>query len=195
MFDVFEHPWGLITVAAVVVFALLVLRSVAPQKCRWWLWLLPVFLVIAAFGLDYLVETDLEKINTVIDKGLSAFEKEDADLIERIIADNYHDSYHGTKDALMVHCREMLSEPLIEKTIKRTVSVDIQPPKATEIFTVRVLFDKRSFIYQNFKQQMVTEVQADLEKQPNGRWLISRVELLKIDLQPVKWQSIKQAEW
>jgi len=195
MFNVFENPWGLTAVAAVVAIILLILRSVAPQKCRWWLWLLPVFLVITAFGLDYLVETDLEKINAVIAKGVSAFEKEDAYSIEQLIANDYHDSFHGTKYALMVHCREMLAEPLVEKAIERTVSVDIQPPRATMDFTVRVLFDKRSFVYQGFKQQMVAELQADLRKQPDGGWLISRVELLKIDLQPIKWQSIKQADW
>jgi hypothetical protein len=195
MFNVFEHPWGLITAAAVAVLVLLILRSVAPEKCRWWLWLLPVFLVIAAFGLDFLVEIDLEKINAVIGKGVKAVETENPDAIETIIADNYTDSFHSSKIALIEHCGEILSGPLIEKAIERTVSVDIQPPKASAIFTVRVLFDKRSFIYQNFKQQMVTEVQADLRKQPDGRWLISRVELLKIDLQPIKWQSIKQADW
>ena len=217
MFNVFEHPWGLITIAGLTSLILLIFRSVAPQKCRWWLWLLPVVLVLAAFGLDFLVETDLEKINAVIDKGVKAVEEEDADAIEPIIADNYHDSYHSSKSVLMAHCREVLSEPLIEKNIKRTVSMDIQParrrglarldspssarqaeggpPKAVVIFTVRILFDKQSYVYQSFKSQMMTEVQTDLQKQPDGRWLINRVELLKIDFQPADWQSVKKADW
>jgi hypothetical protein len=195
MFNCFEHPWGLVTIAGIALIILLILRSVAPQKCRWWLWLLPVFLVVAAFGLDFLVETDLEKVNAVIDTGVKAVEDEDPDAIEPIIADNYRDSYHGTKNALMAHCRSMLSEPLFGKNIKRIVSIDLNPPEATVIFTVRVLFDPQSYVYQNFKQQLVAEVQADLEKQSDGEWLITRVELLKIDLQPAKWQSIKQANW
>ncbi len=195
MFNCFEHPWGLITVAVVAVLILLILRSVAPQKCRWWLWFMPVLLVIAAFGLDFLVETDLEKINAVIDTGVKAVEDENPDAIEPIIADDYRDSQHSSKNDLMEHCRDALSGPLIEKTIARTVSVDIQGPKATVIFTVRMLFDKRSFIYQDFKQQMLTEAQADLRKQPDGGWLINRVELLQIDLQPAKWQSVKQANY
>lgn len=195
MFNIFENPWGLVTVAAVAGLILLVLQSVAPQKCRWWLWLLPMLLVIAAFGLDYLVETDLEKINAVIDKGIKAVEEEDSDTIELIIADDYADSYHRSKSDLMAHCREVLSGPLIEKNIKRTVSTTILPPKATEIFTVRIFFDKQSYVYRSFKQQMMTEVQADLRKQANGGWLISRVELLKIDFRPAKWQSVRQADW
>jgi len=203
MFNCFEHPWGLIAVAIVTLLILLMFRSISPEKRRQWQWLLPVFLVLAAFGLDFLVETDLEKINAVIDKGVKAVEDENPDAIEMIIADNYTDSIHGSKSVLMTYCREVLSEPLIEKNIKRTVSMDIQPPKATTIFTVRILFDKQSYVYQSFKQQILTEVQADLQKQPDnlrlgtpyGGWLINRVELLKIDLQPADWQSIKKADW
>jgi hypothetical protein len=193
MFNLFQHPWGLITVAIVTFLVLLMFRSISPEKCRWWLWLLPALLVLAAFGLDFLVETDLEKINAVINTGVKAFEDENPDLIEPIIADNYTDSYHSSKSVLMAHCRELLSEPLIEKAIKRIVSIDIQPPKATAIFTVRILFDKQSYVYQSFKQQMLTEVQADLQKQLDNRWLINRVELLKIDLQPAGWKYTEQA--
>ena len=193
MFNVFENPWVLVTAATVALLILLVFRgSIFSKKRRWWLWLLPFVLVLAAFGLDYLVETDREKINAVIDTGVEAVEDENPYVIDVIVADDYADSYHRSKKALMEHCRDVLSEPLIEKNIKRNVSTTIQPPEATMIFTVRVLFDKQSFVYQNFKQQMVVEVQADLGKQPDGRWLIKRVELLKMDFQPAKWQSIKQ---
>jgi hypothetical protein len=202
MFNFFEHPWGLIIIAIITLLILPMFRSIFPEKRRWWQWLLPVFLVVAAFGLDFLVETDLEKINAVIDKGVKAVEDEDPDAIEMIIADNYSDSYHSTKNALMAHWREMLSEPLFGKNIKRIVSIDLNPPKATVIFTVRVLFDPQSYVYQSFKQQLLAEVQANLEKQPDGLrlgtpyggWLINRVELLKIDFQPAGWQYTEQAD-
>ncbi|MFZ0035714.1 MAG: hypothetical protein WAK60_12100 [Sedimentisphaerales bacterium] len=194
MFDVYEHPWGLITVAIVVSLVLLMFRSISPEKFRWWLWLLPALLVLAAFGLDFLVETDLEKINTVINTGVKAFEDENPDLIEPLIADNYTDSYHSSKSVLMAHCGELLSEPLIEKNIKRIVSIDIQPPNATAIFTVRILFDKQSYVYQSFKSQMLVKVQTDLQKQMDNRWLINRVELLEIDMQPAGWKYIEQSD-
>jgi hypothetical protein len=193
MFNVYEHPWGLITIAIVTLFALLIFRRIYPEKCRWWQWLLPALLVVAAFGLDFLVETDLEKINAVINTGVKAVEDEDPDSIELIIADNYSDSYHSTKNVLMSHCRAILSEPLIEKNIKRIASIDIQPPEATAIFTVRILFDKQSYVYQNFKQQMLTKVQLNLQKQLDNHWLINRAELLEIDLHPADWQDIEKA--
>jgi len=215
MFNFFEHPWGLITVAIITLLVLLMVRSIFPEKCRWWQWLLPALLAVAAFGFDFLIETDLEKINAVINTAVKAVEEENPDAIEPIISDNYRDSYHKTKKNLMYLCRWRLSEPLIEKNIKRIVSIDISPPKATAIFTVRIVFDKRSYVYQSFKQIMLTKLKLDLQKERyrptagnsksqlkienrkskiNG-WLISRAELLEIDMQPVTWQDIKQANW
>jgi len=193
MFNFPEHPWGLITIAIITLFVLLMFRSIYPGRRRWWQWAIPALLVVAAFGLDLLVETDLEKINAVINIGVKAVEDENPDSTELIIADNYTDSYHGTKSALMSSCRATLSEPLIEKNIKRIASIDIQPPEAAAIFTVRILFDKQSYVFQNFKQQMLTKVKVDLQKQPRNRWLINRVELLEIDLHPAGWQDIEKA--
>ena len=157
--------------------------------------LIPALLILAAFGLDYLIETDAEKIDAVITAAVKAAENEDPDSIEMFIADNYEDSYHRSKNALMSHCRRTLSEPLIEKNIIRIVSMDVQPPQADVIFTVRILFDKQSRPYQNFKQQMLTELQANLRKQSDGRWLISRAELLKIDLHPADWKNVGSTNW
>ncbi len=195
MFNFFEHPWGLISIAIITILVLFVFQSMYPEKFRRWLWLLPALLVLAAFGLDFLVETNLEKINAVIDSGVLAVENEDPASIEPIIADNYSDSYHSTKSVLISHCRVALAGPLIEKNIKRIVSIDIQPPNATVIFTVRILFDKQSYVYQGFKQQILTEVQANLQIQPDNQWLINRVELLKIDFHPAKWKNTEQVNW
>ncbi len=195
MFNIFEHPWGLITVAIIILLVLLMVRSIFPEKRRWWQWLLPALLAVAAFGFDFLVETDLEKINAVINTAVKAVEEENPDAIEPIISANYGDSYHDTKASLMAYCRIRLSEPLIEKNIKRITSIDISPPKATAIFTMRIVFDERSSVYQNFKQIMLTKLKLDLQKKPDNRWLISRAELLEIDMQPVSWQDIKQANW
>ncbi len=195
MFNLFDHPWGLLTVAIIALLGLLMLRRIFPEKCRWWLWFLPALLVAAAFAFDFLVETDLEKINALINTAVLAVEQENPNAIEPLISDDYRDSVHNTKSSLISHCRIRLSEPLIEKNIKRIVSMDISPPAATAIFTVRIIFDKQSFMYQSFKSQMFTKVKAHLRKQPDNRWLISRVELLEIDRRPTGWKDIKQQNW
>jgi hypothetical protein len=206
MSAIFEQPWPLLITAATVFLLILILRSILPEKRHTWQWLIPALLAAAAFGLDFLVETDLEKINAVIDIGVKAVEEENPDAIEAIIADNYSDSYHKTKDDLMYHCRTRLAEPLVEKNIKRIQAIEISPrsgealrgdesPTATAVFTVRMLFDKRSSVYQSFKQQMHVKAELDLQKQPDGTWLITRAEILELDLRPVNWKDVTQLNW
>ncbi len=191
MFDIFEHPWGLLTLAVVTLLILLMFRRIFPEKRHWWQWLLPAFLIAAAFWLDALVQTDLEKINTLINTVVKAVEEENPDAIETIISNNYRDSFHPTKEAFISHCSARLSEPLVEKNIKRIVSIDISPPEATAVFTVRIVFDKRSYAYQDFKRLMLTKIELDLQKELDKSWLINRAEILEIDRQPVKWKDIR----
>ena len=149
MFNIFEQPWTLLVVAILILPVLLMFRRISPEKRQWWQLLLPPLLALAAFGLDSLVQTDLEKINAVINTAVKAVEEENPGAIEAIISGNYHDSYHNTKGDLMYHCAARLSEPLVEKNITRIMSVDISPPNATAVFTVRIVFDKRSSVYQS----------------------------------------------
>ena len=58
-----------------------------------------IFLTIAAFAFDVLVDTDREKINAVIEKAVDAVENENCTAIGEVIAENYRDSYHRTKKA------------------------------------------------------------------------------------------------
>jgi hypothetical protein len=191
MFDIFEHPWGLLTAAIVALLVLLIVRSVYPEKRRWWQLVLPAFLAASAFGLDLLVQTDLEKINTVISDVVKAVEEENPDAIEAIISEDYSDSYHKTKRALMLHCRRRLSEPLVEKNIERIVEIVVSPSKTTAeaTFTVRIVFDKRSYVYQSYKRIILAKVEVNLQKE-QGKWLINQVELLELDMQPVNWRQV-----
>jgi urease gamma subunit len=192
---IFESPWPLLIFAGIILLMVVIIRSIFPQKRHWWQWFLPAVFVVATFGLYFLVETDCEKINAVIETGVKAVEEENSNAIEAIIADNYSDSYHRTKAELMRHCRTALAEPLVEKGIKRIQSIEISLPDATAVFTVRLVFDKRSYIYQSFKEQMLVKAKLDLQKQVNGKWLITRAEILELDLHPVNWQDITQANW
>ncbi len=195
MWNIFERPWTLLAAAVIAFLVMLVLRRTIQGKKLPYLWLLPFLLALLAFGLDYLVETDLEKIKAVITTAVTAVEDENPDAIEPIIADNYRDSLHSTKKDLLYHLRRRLSEPLVEKNITRIVSIDISGTQAVAIFTVRIVFDQRSYIAQAYKQLILTKVELTLQKQPDNQWLISSAELLEIDLQPTSWRDIKQIQW
>lgn len=190
MFDIFHQPWTLLITAVIVLLVMLMVRRIFPGKRHWCQLALPAFLAVAAFGLDLLVQTDLEQIKEVIHTGAKAVKEENPYAIEAIISENYRDSYHPTKRALMSHCTARLSEPLVEKTITRLVSIELSPPKANTVFTTRIIFDKRSSVYQNFKREMLTKLKLNLQKE-RDIWLITRAEILELDRQPANWKHIR----
>ena len=124
--------------------------------------------------------------------GVKAVEQENPDAIEAIISDNYSDSYHKTKTALIRHCRRKLSEPLVKKNIKRIVEIVVSPSKTTAeaTFTVRIVFDKRSYVYRNYKRTMLVRVKANLQKEQD-KWLIKQAELLELNRQPFDWRHVR----
>lgn len=192
MWDIFDQPWTLLIVAILVLLGLMTLGSIFPEKRHWWQLALPGFLFVAAFGLDFLVETDLEKIKKVIDIGIKAVEQENCSAIEQIISADYSDSYHNTKNDLMSHCREVLLESLIKKNKRRPAIIEISLPQATVTLTVITHFDEQSYVYREFgKPFIITKIKLYLRKEQNKGWVINRAEILEIDRQPVNWKDIR----
>jgi len=201
MWNVFEQPWTMLVTAVVVFLVMQIVCIVISKKHRWLTigrFALPAFIALLGLGLDYFVQTDLEQIKTLINTSVKAVENEDCDAIEPLISENYRDSFHSGKAALMAHCGTVLIEPLIEKNISHIIEIKISPPKATAVFTVKIVFDKQSEVYQSFRHTMLVKVKLDLQKelvQPKSKmnWLIGSVELLEIDMQPVSWKHIAEA--
>jgi hypothetical protein len=191
MLNIFEQPWTLTVVAVLVLFGLFQFRIIFPEKRHWWQLLLPVLLVCIAFGLDFFVKTDLEKINAVIKTGIKAVEQENCDAIEKIIAGNYSDSFHDTKASLMIDCRNELARSPVEKNKKASLFIEITPPQATADLTVWTRFSEAGFIAQSYKALFLIEVKIHLQKQPNKKWLINKVEIIEIDKQSVSWRQVR----
>jgi len=189
MLNIFEQPWTLLAAAVIVLLILLGLHGYLFYKRIFWPWLIPILIAALAFGLDRLVETDREKIQTAVAKIAKAAEQENPDAIEPLISENYSDSFHKSKKYLINRCKIVFNEPLIEKNIPRIVSIDINSPHATAVFTVRVLADPRGYVYE-FKKELFVKVEANLEKQ-QGNWLFTKIEILQIDLQPADWRQIQ----
>jgi len=186
MTNIYEQPWLLLAVSAVVLLALAIFR---PQKHKFLFWLFPVIIAASAFAIDYLVPTDVEKVQGVIAGLVKAAEKEDPEAIGRLISNDYRDSSHRSKRALMENCRDRLSEPIIEKNVLTIVSMEVEPPNATVVFTVRVVFDPQGPVFE-FSKMMIFKLQAQLGKEGDN-WLIKRIEVVAINLQPADWQHLQ----
>jgi hypothetical protein len=152
--------------------------------------MIPVFLAIAAFGIDFLVQTDLEKINSIIQIGMKAVEEEDPNTLETLVSPSYHDSIHNTKQDLMIYCRILLSEPLVAKNIKTDSLIEISPPTAIVILVVFTEFDQQSYMYQ-YKHFQLTKAKLYFQKELDGKWLINQIEILEIDKKPFEWDYLR----
>jgi hypothetical protein len=191
MFDIFEQPWTLLSAAVLVLFGILTFRSFCPEKRRWWQLIIPFLLALVDFAADMLVQTDTEKINSVIKAAIKAVQQEDCAAIGATIANDYNDSYHSTKKQLLDHCRRELSQALVDKGKKTGLLIKISDSKATAILFATIFFDKNSYISQNYKSFLWVKARLSLRKQPDKSWLISRVEILELDRQPTSWNRIR----
>jgi hypothetical protein len=191
MWNVFEQPWTLLGAAVLVLFGVLTFRSVWPDKQRWWQWLLPAGVAALALGLDFAVATDLEKINRAIRTAIKAAEREDVPAIARLIAADYQDSYHESKQSLVMHCRQRLVPPAVQRIRRINTKVELSPPRATVALALWITFEKESYWAQSYKPNALVNVRIDLRKQPDKTWLASRIEVLEVDKMSVTWRSAR----
>jgi hypothetical protein len=188
MGNIFEQPWLLLIVSAAVLPAVFIVRAVFPQRFKW-LWLLPILLAVLAFALDYFVRTDAEKVRAVLARAARAVEKENPESMAPLFSDDYRDSFHSSREALLSNCKWWLSQPIIKKNILGVISLKVGPPKAEAVFTVRVVFDPKGPVFE-YRKLMLFKLRADFRKQGGG-WFFTRVEVLEIDLHPADWQHIQ----
>jgi hypothetical protein len=187
MWNILEQPWTLLAVATALFITVAVVR-VFVDKARW-LWLIPLLTALAAFALDYAFMTDREKIDKVFATAVEAFENEDCNAIEQLIAEGYKDSRHTNKGELMRNCRVVMDEPLVSKSYSSILERNISGDEAGIRTLNRILFDERSKAAQ-FAKIMLVEAEIELQKSPAGDWLISRIEILRVNNQPTKWSNI-----
>ncbi|MBC8469286.1 MAG: hypothetical protein H8D56_07420 [Planctomycetes bacterium] len=191
MYNIFEKPWTLLIVAVVVLLFIYIIRAFKPEKRQWWPLFIPIMIAISAFATDIFVETDLENINSIIKSCIQASRNEDADTIDTFIASDYHDSQHLSKQAIMIFCRAIFSEPAVERFVKLNQSIDLSSPNATVLIKGFLFFEKESRFYKELKPAMAVKLELGLKKYSNKKWIINRVELLEIDNQSFDWNTLK----
>ena len=187
--QIFETPWPIFTVAIIVLAVVVLVRQTWPDKRRWWQLLIPLALGIGAFGLDYLFDTEYEKIESVINSGIQAVIDQDLNQIDKIISPDYSDSRHRSKAALMSYCRDLLAQPFVNRIKKQQEQITISAPAAVVELSVRLHLNPQN-PYAVGGTLMYLKVKFDLTKTPSGNWLISRTEIIAVNYQPMGWQDV-----
>lgn len=190
MWNIFEQPWTLLGASVLVLFGVLTFRSIWDRKRHWWQWLLPLVLAGAAFGLDFLVVTDLEKVHATTEAFLEAVENENIAGIALLIEPDYSDIRHSSKAALLTRCRQELDGPTVERLKKLDDIVELTPREAKITVSLFVRFAKDSRIARLYKPVFLAKIRLHLKKQSNGQWLIDRIDMLEVDKQSITWRNV-----
>ncbi len=186
MFNIFESPWALTFSGVLVLLFVMVYRQSRPDKQRFWQLLVPFAFVSAGFGINYAVQTDYEKIESVINASIAAVVSEDIERIGELVSPAYSDGVHSSKDELMMYCRSILSYLEINKAKQRYNINDIDGTEATsetEVFTHLALDG-------GYGENMIfVKMKIYLGKTSERRWLITSSEILALNNQPMSWKK------
>ena len=191
MWNILEHPWTLLVTAVVL---LLVVAIIQTFKSNRLFFLIPLTVALLAPALDFAVRTDREKIKTVIDTVVTAVENEDTGTIAQLLAQDYKDSAHRSKDAMVRKFRALLHPPLVEDIYDSILEMQISGDTATVTLLNRLFIDPRSN-YAEFAKIVLVKMEIDLKKTLDGQWLITRTEILAINNQPTKWSNVGYIDW
>ena len=190
MWNVFEYPFLGIGIALIVFIALWIFRRFCPDKKRWWQLLIPLLIAIAAVAVAYFVETDKEKIQGAINKGIKAFEQQKIEPIREILANDYSDPYHSSKELIVAYCQALFQTATIQKISIFNRQIEIKDNKA--IFTVEglVKFTEQSEIAKMGQPFLIVKARFRFRKTPETRWQIYSSEILELNRQPVNWNQL-----
>ncbi len=188
MWDVFGQPWTLLAAAGIAFLAVMTYRAFRPDRAKPWQFGIPVALVVLAFALDGLVATDAEKIRALIVAAEKAGQARDIPALERLLAEDYHDSLHRDKQRLIDHARSALANSPI-KAIKEISfgPTTLDRARASTTLIVVTTFQENSLVAATYRPVLMAKLDFVLARQPDRRWLIESIELVEVDKQPLTW--------
>lgn len=189
MTNISESPWLLLIAAIVVAHIVFIYRKIFYEKRRFWQLLLPVVIALAALSIDYFVKTDREKISAVLQFASKAVQNNTPDQLSRVIASDYADSFHYNREKLLDHSASSQIPGNIKKCKSSIASLNLQSDQANILVASTVTLERDSRNPEMFVD--IVKVNADIElKKIKNEWLITSIELRKINNLPVKWFDI-----
>jgi hypothetical protein len=155
------------------------------------IWLLPLILTIAGFGIDWLVKTDMEKIKLTINTARRAVEQQDLKLFSSVISDKYKDSFHPDKQALLGHFGSYFAQPLCDSVKWPSKKIDIKQDTATVDAVFFLTFNQNSFVVREYIYTTASvALKIFLNKEADRRWKIADVEITEVNNQPFVWSAV-----
>jgi hypothetical protein len=190
MWNVFEYPFVGIGIAVIVLAGLWVYGMFRPDKKRKWHPLIPIGIVVLAVAVSYFVQTDKEKIFGAVNKGIKAFEERKIEPIREIIADDYFDAAHSSKEYIIAYCQGLFETAAIERVTFLSQQIQIEDGKAVFTLEAMIKFAEQSHAAQMGKGFMIVKARFSFKKTPDKKWLINGSEILELDRKTVNWGQL-----
>jgi hypothetical protein len=188
--NIFETPWPLAITALAVLSALMLLRIFVSSIRRWWAITAAVTILAAAFAFDILVTTDREAILRLVTGAAKAVERTDCAGLGELLSGGYADTRHRNKEELLRRCGYVLDEPFIKKSHVRTLKLRILRPEASIEIIARVVFEKDSMPYRNYKPFAAAKLELHAVLEEARGWRVSGIEIKELDGLPANWQEL-----
>jgi len=218
MWNVFEYPFVGIGLAIFSMIALWIFGAFWPDKKRKWHFAIPFVIIGLSFAIAYFVQTDKEKIQNAVNKGIKAFQTQNIEPIKEIIADDYTDTAHSSKELIIAYCQALFQTATVEKITIYSRQIEIGSAHSTSshpsslrdfggqagqagspqvedskaAFTMEALvkFTENSQMAQMGKPLLLVKARFNFGKTPQKRWLINSCEILELDRNPVNWNQM-----
>jgi len=196
MLEIFDQPWTILCFSIILLGVFWTINAVNPARHCWWQFVIPILVALAGFSLDYFVQTNQEKIASAITAAVSAIEDESPGRLAVTLSNEYKDSFHRNKQAILKNFESKLESKLFKKINMRILSLEISDNSqdATARVSARAIFDEGSFVAQTYKAVFDTMVEIKLSKN-NDQWLITKVDLQTVDRQSMKWKDAMSVRW
>lgn len=189
MLDIFDNPWLFVSLAAFLLIGAGICRQVRPEW-GYWPMLAAVLVAGLGFGLDRLVETDTEQIQDVIATCRRSAMAGTTRGMEPVIADNYFDMAHKSKQSLLNSGNSILSRIAINRIDVRSHTIEVRGSEAQSSLRLRVFMDPRRSDYPLAGGLMFVNMAFAYQK--NGeQWQITRVELQSVNDTAMDWRDAR----
>ena len=191
MWNVYEYPFTGIAIAIIAAIGIWIYGLFRPERKRRVHYLIPLLIIIASAAVAYFVQTDREKILGAINKGIKAFEKQKIEPIREIIANDYSDVEHTSKELIIAYCQAMMQTAMVERVTFLSRETAIEGNKATFTAEMMVKFSEESEISKMGKPFLIVKARFHFEKTADKKWLINSSEILELDRKAVNWGEIR----
>ncbi len=185
---IFESPWLLLAVSAVLLGVISVVWQMRGHRGRW-MFVLPVLAAMSAVGLDVLVQTDSEQIQSVLEVCRRAALAGDAGSIAPFIASDYRDAVHSTRTELLKAAEDVFRRAALERVVERGHKLRIEGDTAQSRIRYRVHLDPQRSVYAAGGSLLFVVLEIDYRRS-RGQWQIRQVVLVSVNDTPMGWKDV-----